>query len=51
MKNSYLIVDSKGYLYCNKEEIPLGNLLIEECKKQIDFSNIDIKSFNKRYND
>lgn len=51
MKNSYLMVDSKGYLYCNKEEIPLGNLLIEECNKLIEFSNIDIKSFNKRYND
>lgn len=51
MKNSYLMVDSKGFLYCNKEERALGNMLTDECDELIGFSNLDIKKFNKRYND
>lgn len=49
MRDSYLIIDSKGDFYCNKEKECKGNLLKEEFAKIIDKSNINIDHFRKRY--
>lgn len=49
LKSSYVMIDSNGELFCNKEENSLGNLLNYELDNLIDISNIDILRFNKRY--
>lgn len=50
IKESYLIVDSKGDFYCNKEKNKIGNLLIENFSEMVNISEINIDNFRKRYN-
>lgn len=49
IRDSYLIVDSKGDFYCNKEKAIIGNLLIDELSDLVINSNINMEHYKKRY--
>ena len=49
MKDSYLMIDSKGDFYCDKEKEPIGNVLNEDFCGIVRKTNINMKNYKKRY--
>lgn len=49
MKDSYLMIDSKGYFYCDKEKEPIGNVLNESFCELVKKTNLNIENYKKRY--